>query len=376
MRLTARQLNRATLDRQLLLERGRLDVVDAVRRVVALQAQEPPSPYVALWNRIEDFDARELDTAFATHAVVKASLLRLTLHAVTADDYPVFHSAMLPSLRASRLNDRRFRATGLTTADADAIVAELLEHAGQPRTGVELEALVTQRFGVLPKPGGWWALRMFSRVLHHPTGGPWSFGLRPSYAAARHQDRLDHAESVRRLVARYLEGFGPANPLDVSQFTLLGRPLVRTAIKELGDAVVQLEGPDGSVLFDVPAGTVPDDDVPAPPRLMAMWDSVLLAYADRSRLIPPDYRRAVIQGNGDVLPTLLVDGQVAGVWRPVDGGIEATAFQRLPKRAWDGLAGEAAALLAFLADREPTIYRRYARWWATLPEGDVRLLGR
>lgn len=107
---------------------------------------------------------------------------------------------------------------------------------------------------------------------------------------------------------------------------------------------------------------------------MAMWDSILLAYADRSRVIPSDYRRLVVQSNGDVLPTLLVDGYVARVWRPVEGGIEATAFHRLADEAWEGLAAEARALAALLADREPRVYRRYDRWWTALPKADVHVL--
>ncbi len=113
------------------------------------------------------------------------------------------------------------------------------------------------------------------------------------------------------------------------------------ALKALGDKVAELEGPDGAALFDVPGGQLPAEDTPAPPRLLPMWDSVLLAYADRSRVIPPDYRRLFIHQNGDVLPTLLVDGYVAGVWRPAEGGIEATAFHKLSKEAWRGLATEA-----------------------------------
>jgi hypothetical protein len=108
---------------------------------------------------------------------------------------------------------------------------------------------------------------------------------------------------------------------------------------------------------------------------MAMWDSTLLAYADRGRVIPEPYRKLVIRRNGDVLPALLVDGYVAGVWRPVDGSIEVTAFHRLPDGDWDGLEAEARALLGFLANREPAVYRRYAHWWATLPSADVRVLG-
>jgi hypothetical protein len=105
-----------------------------------------------------------------------------------------------------------------------------------------------------------------------------------------------------------------------------------------------------------------------------MWDSVLLAYDDRSRLIPPAYRRRLIHQNGDVLPSLLVDGLVAGAWRPVEGGIEATAFHRLSKDAWTGLAAEARDLVAFLADRDPAVYRRYGHWWKSMKGAEVRVL--
>src|SRR4029077_941542 len=103
----------------------------------------------------------------------------------------------------------------------------------------------------------------------------------------------------------------------------------------------RLEGPDGRVLFDVPGAPLPGEDTPCPSRLMAVWDSVLLAYADRSRVIPPAYRALVIPRDGDVLPPALVARDVAGVWRPVGGGIEATAFRELPERAWQELAEEA-----------------------------------
>ena len=144
-------------------------------------------------------------------------------------------------------------------------------------------------------------------------------------------------------------------------------------LERAGD-IVRLEASNGSDLLDVPSGIVPNEDTPAPPRLLPMWDSVLLAYADRSRVIPPDYRRLVIRQNGDTLPTLLIDGFVAGVWRPVESGIEVTAFDRLSDDAWDGLAKEAAALVAFLADRDPAVYRRYGHWWKTLPSAEGRVL--
>ncbi len=121
MTVTAGELNRATLGRQLLLERQPLDVVEATSRVVALQAQQPASPYLALWNRVTDFDPADLDAAFADWKLVKATLMRFTLHVVHPDDRPAMHLAMQPSLR-TRMVDRRFTGSGLTIVDADALV--------------------------------------------------------------------------------------------------------------------------------------------------------------------------------------------------------------------------------------------------------------
>ncbi|WP_129665995.1 winged helix DNA-binding domain-containing protein [Phytoactinopolyspora endophytica] len=377
MKITARELNRATLDRQLLLGREPLDVVDAVRRVVALQGQQAASPYIALWNRLSAFDPAKLDAAFADRTLVKATLMRITLHVVHADDHRAMHTAMQPTLRGARLGDRRFTSSGLTVADADALVPDLLDFAGQPRTAAEFEAWLDARLGV-PTKGVWWALRSYAPLLHAPTGAPWSFGTRPSYVAAgagpAPTGREAADEFLPELVYRYLEGFGPASVADVAQFALVQRSRARDALRALFGTLEQLEGPDGTELFDVPGASRPAEDTPAPPRLMAMWDSVLLAYFDRSRVIPPDYRKLVIRSNGDVLPALLVDGYVAGVWRPVEGGVEATAFHPLSDEAWAGLADEARALVAFLADREPQVYRRYDRWWAELPSAEVHVL--
>lgn len=376
MRLTARQLNRATLGRQLLLRREPLTVVEAVRRVVALQAQEAASPYIALWNRLTDFDPADLDAAFADRTVVKASLIRIALHAVLAEDYPAFHTAMVSSLRASRLYDHRFKTSGLTIPDADALLPHLLEFTARPRTKAQIEAMLVTRLGERNHPRGWWALRTFAPLHHAPTGRPWSFGATSSYVAAgTKQGAMTPDEAVQRIVLRYLEAFGPASAQDFAQFTMLRRPVVQAALAALAGQVVQLEGPDGAALFDVPGGLLPDEDTPAPARLLPMWDNTLLAYSDRSRVIPAEYRRVLIQQNGDVLPSMLVDGYVCGMWRPVEGGIEATAFHPLSDEAWEALAAEARALVAFLADRDPAVYRRYAHWWAKLPSAvEVRLL--
>ena len=364
--ITARELNRATLSRQLLLERAPLSVTDAVRRVVALQAQHPASAYLALWNRLAGFDPAALDEAFASHRVVRAQLMRVTMHAVHAEDHRAFREAMDPTLRASRLGDPRFRASGLTVEDALDLTGGLLDFADRPRTGPECEAWLAGRLGA-PMPAlAWRMLRQYAPLWHAPTDGPWLFGSR-AYVAARPRPVLADPDvsgsALQTLVRRYLEGFGPASIADMAQFAMVQRARAKAAVQALGGSLQQLEGPGGTVLYDVPGAPLPGGDTPAPPRLMAMWDSVLLAYADRARLIPPGYRRIVTRMNGDVLPTLLVDGYVAGVWRAVQDGIEATAFRALDGFAWEGLAAEARALVPLLADRDPEVYGRYHHWW-------------
>lgn len=375
MRLTLRQLNRSTLVRQMLVERAPVGAVEGVRRAVALQAQEPASPFIALWNRVEGFDPDELERAFARHQVVKASLMRITLHAVAADEYPTFHSAMTSTLRASRLNDRRFAATGLSVEEADRLASRVVEYASEPRTGVEIEAMLAERLGDQPDRGLWWAIKTFSPLVHVPAGGPWGFGPRNVYLAAPERDRRDVFESVQRLIWRYLEGFGPASLQDIGQFAMLRQSTLRPALESIEDELIVFEGPGGKPLYDVPAGPVPDGDLPVPPRLMAMWDSVLLAYADRSRMIPERFRPFVIRRNGDVLPTVLVDGYVSGVWRPADGGVEVAAFQEIHPETWRLLEIEARAMVEFLAERDPNVYSRHLRWWNDLPAADVRRLG-
>ncbi|MFC8923085.1 winged helix DNA-binding domain-containing protein [Cellulosimicrobium sp. NPDC057127] len=374
---SSRALNRATLVRQLLLDRADVPVPEAVRRVVAFQAQHPASPYVALWNRVAGFAAADLDTALAQRAVVRASLLRIALHLVHADDYETVHTAMQPSLRASRLHDRRFAVSGISVDDAHALVPELLAFAGTSRTADELEAWVEARVPGAAR-GAWWALRTFAPLHHVPTEEPWSFGTRTTYVAAGTPalgpDEPAFDDALRDLVLRYLEGFGPATVADVAQFALVTRARVRAAVDAAGDALDRFPGPDGTELLDVPDAPRPDEDVPAPPRLLGMWDETLLAYADRSRVLPPELRPLVTRSNGDVLPTVLVDGYVVGVWRATPAGVEVTAWRPVSDDAWAALEAEARSLVAFLADREPAVFARYGHWWEKLPPGDVRML--
>ncbi|MGW6967092.1 winged helix DNA-binding domain-containing protein [Streptomyces zaomyceticus] len=380
MGITARGLNRSTLARQLLLDRATIGVEDAVRRVVALQAQQPGSPYVALWNRVVDFDPARLDKAVESYELVRSTLMRLTLHMVHAEDYRAFREGMEPTLRGSRLHDPRYKAAGFTAADADALLPDLLEYAGEARTGALMRERLEAARGGPVESVVWRMMRQYAPLWHAPTGPPWSFGAAQSFVTASAPlpvlgDPEAAAAGLAVLIRRYLEGFGPASVPDMAQFTLAPRGKVREAVRLVEGELERLEGPDGVVLYDVPGAPLPDEDVPAPPRLMAMWDSVLLAYADRGRVIPAAYRKQVIRVNGDTLPTLLVDGYVAGVWRPVEGGVEVSAFHPLPARVWEELAGEAGALGGFLAARDPRVYSRYDHWWVKgLPVAETRVI--
>ena len=299
----------------------------------------------------------------------------MTLHAVAADDYPAFHRAMVFDMRRSRVFDRRFTAAGIAVDEAEAVIPELVAYA-DPAAAMP----ISRRHQRTRPPGKhvWFALRRYGPFWHAPTEGPWSFNDRPSYMAARTTPFDGERETALPLLLhRYLEAFGPASAADFNQFTMLYQPPIKAALAALGDELVTHEGPHGTPLYDVAGATIPPDDPPAPPRLLPMWDNVLLAYRDRSRITPEGYRTTISRMNGDTLPSVLVDGHVAGVWRPApDGaaGIEITAFERLDKATWAALEGEAHDLVAFLTDRQPDVYRRYGHWWEKLPAGDVRIL--
>ncbi|MEM7091649.1 MAG: winged helix DNA-binding domain-containing protein [Actinomycetota bacterium] len=360
------QLNRATLQRQLLLRREPVGVRDAVRRIVALQAQSPSAPYVALWNRIADLDLNTVDEAFADRSLVKASLMRITLHAVDVTDYPVFHAASTRLLRAARLNDRRFRDTGLTTEDADGAVPRLLEFLTTPRSKAEILDHLERELS--DEPRLWWALKTYAPLVHAPTGHPWSFNSDTRYERAPTLDRPEFGDAVQSLVRRYLAGFGPATMADFAQFSLQPISVARPAFEAMRNELVTHATIDGDELFDLPdAPAVPDAGTTAPPRLMAMWDSTLLAYRDRSRIIPEQHRPHVIRRNGDVLPTVLVDGKVVGVWAPGPDSVEIGALEPISPEAREAVENEARLLLSVIADRGHDIVGRTGSWWPKLP---------
>jgi hypothetical protein len=378
MTLSARTLNRTTLQRQMLLQRESLPVPEAVRRLMALQAQHAASPYVALWNRLEEFDPAAMDEAFVARDLVKATLLRLTLHAVHGDDYATFREAMESRIRSGWIGEERFQQFNLAAGgDLPTLLSDLLAFTEEPRTGAEVDAWLEPRLGADPDPELVKLLRGYAPLVHAPLGQTWMFGQRASWIAPPTAPNLDDAEAesaaLAEVIRRFLAGFGPATVPDMATFTVLKRSQFKDVLATMDD-LVQLDGPGRAPYYDLPGMELADEGQAAPPRLMAMWDSVLLANHDRSRVLPPDYRKLVIRVNGDVLPTVLVDGYVAGLWRTVDEGVQVMAFHDLADETWSALEGEARSLIAMLADREPGVYRRYDHWWKRLPDFETRVL--
>lgn len=324
--LTLRDLNRAALARQMLLRREALSTVEAVERLAGLQAQYSPSPYIALWSRVEGSEREHFTAALLDRRLVKASLMRWTLHVVSARDYPFFTVAM----RDMRVASWRyvFEEAGLDVSaegagvDLAALHEKLLDFAVEPRLLDEMVAFVIANVPHDPdrQPRvarhaatglGW--------LVHPPPSGTWKYFGKTSYVSARTwlQDRENPtpAEAVAYMVRRYLAAFGPATRPDVLQWSGLRTVTqVDAALQSFGDDLVAFRDEGGRILYDLSGALRPGGDTPAPVRFLPKWDNLLLAYEDRRRVLPEKYRKVVIRKNGDVLPTLLVDGVVAGVW--------------------------------------------------------------
>jgi hypothetical protein len=372
---TREALTFETMVRQGLSSRRSIGVADAVRSVLALQAQEPAAPYLALWNRIDGFDPSDLDRAFTDGAIVKASLFRFTLHAVNAADVAWMRAAM-----QSRVRDAGYHTVlddiGLTANRIDDLLRQLSTVMAEPHSAADIEQVLTD---IAPETDDtarlWTALRVVGAFRHAPTNDTWSFSRHPTFLPCTAADD-DEPAATAELVRRYLTSFGPATIADMSTFTILKRSTLRDVVESMTD-IVAFAGPDGAKLLDLD-GTEPRPDAELatlPPRLLGMWDSVLLAYADRSRVIPDEMRSHVIRRNGDVLPTVVVSGRVRGVWRASADAIEVRALEPIDDATLDVLNDEAHHLRGFLTVREPAVFSRIGRSWDRLPDGPTITIG-
>jgi hypothetical protein len=353
--LTTRELNRALLARQLLLKRERLTAPRAIERVGALQAQWPPSPHVALWSRLVGFRREHLMRALERRRVVKATLMRTTLHHVSARDYLAY---------AGELDARRIRSLEAQLSkvpaggpDVDDLVEQIVRRASErPRSRAELLALLGQPELVVDERRPWLVWHLLcarASLVHAPQASQWRLHTAGvAYVPAEHWLGHDGAvgeDAVVHLLRRYLSAFGPASRADASQWTGLPVSALEPAIERL--PLHRYRDEDGRTLYDMRGAPLPPASAAAPPRFLPKWDSTLLAHADRTRILPERHRKAVIQG-GDVQSTFLVDGFVAGIWR-VDGGrVALEPFEPIPRTARRELEAEASALAEFYA---PTV---------------------
>jgi len=294
--------------------------------------------------------------------------MRVTLHAVSAADYTGF----LPALRPMHHALRRRGSGSIDERIVRRLGRSALAFAAEPRANPVLRDHVdaeATRLGV-DLDEAWWWVRLRHDFVHVPTTRPWSFSRRPTLAAAStwldEPTFLAEPLAIEHLVRRYLAAFGPATMADAAAWSGLSIARLRPAFAAVDDAgdLWRASDEQGRTLVDLVTAPRPGADVDAPPRLLPMWDSLLLAHADRTRVIDDVARSVVIGRNGDTLPTFLVNGQVAGLWWAVaEPGtrcrIELEPFGRLTSAARRALTGEAERLAAFVEPLEPDVYRRY-----------------
>ena len=352
MLLDRRALNRATLARQGLLRRWRATPLDAVERLVGLQAQTPQTWYTGLWSRVEGFDPDELSGLLARRAVVRMALMRSTIHLVSSADAKAIRPLVRPVI------ERGWRSTfgrRLDGAHVDAIVAAGRAFVDEsPRTFRAIGDHLLTRWPDADRTAMEQAVRAHVPLVQVPPRGLWrrSGPVAHTSIEAWLGAAPQPAFTVDDLVRRYVGAFGPASVMDAQAWSGLTR--LGEVFEQLRPELVGFRDERGRELFDLPDAPRPDPDVPAPPRFLYDYDNLLLGHADRSRVIDPD-RVARIEVRENVsVSTFLLDGFVAGTWsieRAVGGAtLRLRPLERLSPADEAGLVGEGRGLLALAAD--------------------------
>jgi Winged helix DNA-binding domain len=344
--LSDRQLNRATLARQALLQREPLGVTEAIERLVGVQSQEPQAPYVALWSRLVDFEPHDLSRLIESGLAIRGPLMRSTLHLVTAADW----SGMQPLLRP--MLERDFRGSAfdrnIASVDRDELVTfgeRLLRDRALSR--MELGALLAERWPDIDPQSMAQAVTILNPCVQVPPRGLWraSGPARWLTSKAWLADLEPTSVVIEDLALRYLAAFGPATILDLQAWCGLTR--MRAVVERLEGRLRSFVGEQGEELWDVEGARLPNADTPAPPRFLAPFDNAILAYADRSRIVPAEFRS--LMSRDRLMRTFLVDGFVAGTWRFDKSVLSLTSFRELTATDRNALLTEAERLAAFLA---------------------------
>ena len=345
--LTKRALNRALLARQLLLERSAMGPTDALEQVGGLQTQYAPAGYIGLWSRLEGFERPMLTTALEERRAIQATMMRATIHVVSAADYwPM-------TVGVRRVRREWFAKVGggaISALDMDAAPAAMREElAGGPLRFTEMtERLVTRGFD--PQASRW--VGMWLDLVRVPPSGTWErrradlYGLADTWLPQAVDVTED--DGIELLIRRYLGAFGPAPLKDIAGWMGLNVGQMR----HVADAM-ELRGfrdEAGKPLVDLPGATLPDPDTPAPPRFIPVWDAMLLVHARRTAVLPEAFRPLIFNTKTPhSLNTFLLDGQVAGSWRFEDDEIRLAPMRELSRAEQRELDEEAHRLAGFHA---------------------------
>ena len=335
--LTQRELNRAVLARQLLLERALTPIPRALERIGGIQAQYAPSMYVGLWSRIAGFERGQLTRALERRTVVQGTLMRATIHLVSRADYWPLALAIRDARRAWWVRVHR----GLTEQEAERAAALMRRRLEQGLTSrVELmEGLDAAGFN---------GTHVWLDIVRIPPSGTWERRRADRYALA--EDWIGPPETTPEearelLVRRYLQGFGPGASAGIADWG--GLP-----VREVNEALEALElrrfrDESGGLLVDLPRLPLPSPDIPAPPRFLPTWDATLLAHARRAQILPEEHRAKVFNTRTPhSMETFAVDGQVAGTWKWDGGRVDLRPFGRIAPDAREELEDEARGLAA------------------------------
>jgi len=363
--LRLRALNRALLERQLLVRRSPLSTLEALEHLVGMQAQAPDPPYVGLWTRLEGFHPDELARLITSRSAVRIALMRNTVHLVSARDCLKLRPLVQPVLDRGLHANRAHRA-GIEGVDIEALVAAgraLLEE--RPRTARELGMHLQERWPGRDAASLARAIRHLVPLIQVPPRGLWGRSGPAAHTTAEAWlgRPLDPDSSLEEMVERYLGAFGPATVKDVQTWSGLTR--LSEVTDRLRSHLRTFRDEHGRELFDLPDAPRPDPDAPAPPRFLPEFDNLILSHADRTRIIADDHRRVIASKNGMVPATVLVDGFVRGTWK-----IERTRgkaalviepFEPLARKDRDALAEEGERLIRFTGAGAETFEIRFAR---------------
>ncbi|MDP9326559.1 MAG: winged helix DNA-binding domain-containing protein [Candidatus Dormibacteraeota bacterium] len=343
--LTERQLNRALLARQMLLERAATTVPRALDRMGGLQAQYAPAMYIGLWSRVEALRRDDVDAALEQRTVVQGTLLRGTIHLVSAADYWSLAIATRTAMRDWYSRAAWHNDPPELVAELAAQVREMLGRRS-PQTRKELQGSMTN---VMWNGVGFWL-----NLVRVPPSGTWARRRADIYATAEDwigpaPGGLDFDTALDHTVTRYLTGFGPATAAEIANWTgLKTAAAVAPSLERL--RLVRFRAENGAELVDLPRAPRPDPDTPAPVRFLPVWDATLLAHARRALLLLEEDRSRVFNTKTPhSVNTFLVDGQVAGTWRYEKGRVVPVAFRPLDRRTMRDVEEEAARLAEFHA---------------------------